>query len=82
VGIRTNADAHNSAFATFRRIVMARDPVCGMEIEENDAAGKSDYDGKTYYFCCPSCKRIFDKEPAKYVKNVLDSTHYSASDSQ
>jgi YHS domain-containing protein len=35
-----------------------------------DAAGKSVYKGKTYYFCCPSCKPEFDKNPAKYVKKM------------
>lgn len=32
------------------------------------AAGKSVYKGKTYYFCCKSCKPKFDKSPAKYLK--------------
>jgi YHS domain-containing protein len=46
---------------------MAKDPVCGMEIEESQAAGKSDYAGETYYFCSAHCKATFDKEPAKYA---------------
>lgn len=46
---------------------MAKDPVCGMEIDESTAAGKSEYQGKTYYFCAPGCKQAFDKEPAKYI---------------
>jgi len=61
---------------------MAKDPVCGMEVEESEAAGKSDYNGKTYYFCCPGCKRIFDKEPTKYVKKMNDDRRYSLHDSQ
>jgi YHS domain-containing protein len=28
---------------------------------------KSDYKGKTYYFCCGGCKPAFDKEPAKFA---------------
>jgi len=47
---------------------MVKDPVCGMEIEEKSAAGKSVFQGKTYYFCSPGCKKDFDKEPLKYVK--------------
>jgi YHS domain-containing protein len=47
---------------------MAIDPVCKMQVDENKAAGKSDYNGKTYYFCAPSCKRKFDAEPEKYLK--------------
>lgn len=40
------------------------DPVCGMSIEAETAAGGSSlYKGKTYYFCNPSCKEKFDKDP-------------------
>lgn len=46
---------------------MAKDPVCGMEIDEKTAAGKSEYKGKTYYFCSAGCKKSFDKDPEKYV---------------
>jgi YHS domain-containing protein len=47
--------------------MMVIDPVCKMKIDENKAAAKSDYKGKTYYFCAVSCKQKFDKEPEKYV---------------
>jgi YHS domain-containing protein len=47
---------------------MAKDPVCGMEVDENKAAGTSVYNGKTYYFCAPGCKSRFEKEPEKYAK--------------
>lgn len=46
---------------------MAKDPVCGMEVDEKTAAGKSEYKGKTYYFCAPGCKQAFDKDPGKYL---------------
>lgn len=46
---------------------MEKDLVCGMDVDPNTAAGKSEYQGKTYYFCSPGCKRDFDKEPQKYV---------------
>jgi YHS domain-containing protein len=36
------------------------DPVCGMQIDPAKAAGKSDYKGKTYYFCSDNCKKTFD----------------------
>lgn len=48
---------------------MATDPVCQMKVDEKSAAGKSDYQGKTYYFCSPGCKTRFDQNPAKYVKS-------------
>ncbi len=46
-------------------------PVTGETIASvNDAAGSSVYKGKTYYFCCSSCKPAFDKDPAKYIKTA------------
>ncbi len=51
-------------------MVMARDPVCGMEIDQRAAAGKSEYMGTTYYFCAPGCKKAFDENPGKYVKGA------------
>lgn len=35
---------------------MAKDPVCGMEIDPKEAAGKSQCKGVTYYFCGPAAK--------------------------
>lgn len=47
---------------------MAMDPVCKMEVDPKTAAAKSEYKGKTYYFCAPGCKATFDKDPEKYVQ--------------
>jgi YHS domain-containing protein len=47
---------------------MERDPVCGMSVDPNTAPGKSEYEGKTYYFCCIGCKRKFERNPTEYVK--------------
>jgi Cu+-exporting ATPase len=47
---------------------MAKDPVCGMKVDEKKAAGSSTYLGKTYYFCSANCKVEFDKNPPKYVR--------------
>ena len=44
-----------------------KDVVCGMDIDPATAAAKSEYGGKTYYFCAPGCKKTFDQEPAKYA---------------
>ncbi|MBI4841094.1 MAG: heavy metal translocating P-type ATPase [candidate division NC10 bacterium] len=46
---------------------MVRDPVCGMTIEEADAAATSRHDGQTIYFCAVSCKEKFDAAPEKYL---------------
>jgi len=47
---------------------MAKDPVCGMDVEETKAAATAVYKGKTYYFCAAGCKTSFQKAPDKYVK--------------
>ena len=44
-----------------------KDPVCGMMVDPKTAPAKSDYQGKTYYFCNPSCKKSFDANPGKYL---------------
>jgi len=46
---------------------MAIDPVCKMEVEEKTAKFKSEYKGKTYYFCAPGCKKAFVENPEEYV---------------
>jgi len=47
---------------------MERDVVCGMDVQPAKAAGTSEYQGKTYYFCSSSCKAKFDANPSQYVK--------------
>ncbi len=47
---------------------MAEDPVCGMEVDEKEAAATSEHGGKTYYFCALGCKKAFDENPEKYLK--------------
>ena len=45
----------------------AVDPVCGMTVDPENAAGKSGYGGQTYYFCSNGCKARFDADPQRYV---------------
>jgi xanthine dehydrogenase accessory factor len=45
----------------------ARDPICGMTVDPDRAKYKSEYDGRTFYFCCAHCKQAFDKEPEKVL---------------
>lgn len=49
------------------------DPVCKMTIEDKDAAARSEYKGKTYYFCSLHCKEDFDKAPGEYVEEKKSS---------
>lgn len=47
---------------------MTKDPVCGMQIDEKQAAERSEHQGQTFYFCSSSCKQKFDQDPAQYTK--------------
>lgn len=47
---------------------MNTDVVCGMKVTAQDAAGKSDYQGKTYYFCSSECKQKFDANPTQFAQ--------------
>jgi prolipoprotein diacylglyceryltransferase len=47
---------------------MAKDPVCGMDVEEQKAAGTSQYGGRSYFFCSKGCKEKFDRNPEQYTK--------------
>jgi len=44
---------------------MAKDPVCGMEVEEGKIC--STREGKKYCFCSQACKESFEKDPSRYV---------------
>ena len=54
---------------------MAKDPVCGMDVDETTARYKSEHMGATYYFCSPTCKAAFDKKPMKYAGSHGESKH-------
>jgi YHS domain-containing protein len=46
---------------------MARDPVCGMEIDKEKAEGEVEYEGQTYFFCASGCRKKFAQDPKRYV---------------
>lgn len=46
---------------------MARDPICGMEVSESQAAANLEYKGQRFYFCGPSCYDAFAKNPDMYA---------------
>lgn len=47
---------------------MAKDPICGMRVDEKDSKYASTHMGRDYYFCSAGCKGTFDKNPMKYAK--------------
>jgi YHS domain-containing protein len=49
-------------------MAMVEDPVCGMRIDSEEAAGTLEYEGKRYYFCSQACHDAFEADPMSYVK--------------
>jgi YHS domain-containing protein len=46
-------------------------PICA---DWHDAAAmqwRSDYQGKTYWFCDPNCKAAFEQHPEKYLRDPI-----------
>ncbi len=39
---------------------MHTDPVCKMEVDEEEAEGSTNYKGQTYYFCSTECQEKFE----------------------
>jgi Cu+-exporting ATPase len=46
------------------------DPVCGMDVTPQNAAGSSEYQGNPYYFCSLGCKETFDRQPDMYASRA------------
>jgi Cu+-exporting ATPase len=46
---------------------MERDVVCGMQVDPARAAGRTEHEGKTYYFCSKGCLNTFQSDPKKYL---------------
>lgn len=66
--MKMEAGMHMGPQETMPGVEKAKDPVCGMEVNIDKAAGKSEHMGHTYYFCAPGCKKAFDENPAKYTE--------------
>ena len=48
----------------------AVDPVCGMKVDPDNAAGSFEYQGKTYYFCSTHCLHRFRENPESFLNPV------------
>lgn len=49
------------------------DPVCGMGVDTASAAGRSEYEGTSYYFCSASCKEKFDASPSSFTRQRVSA---------
>lgn len=51
----------------------AIDPVCDMTVTVKGARYHTEYEGQTYYFCCPACRKLFQENPQEYLKVKQDA---------
>ena len=49
-----------------------RDPVCGMRVEPNKAAGQLEHAGRKYFFCGTHCLEAFRADPSRYSQPRSD----------
>jgi YHS domain-containing protein len=43
------------------------DPVCGMQLDDQQTAITSQFMNRTYFFCSLGCKQQFDNDPQRYA---------------
>lgn len=46
---------------------LAKDPVCGMDVDPHTAKHRTDHAGRTYFFCSASCRERFVADPASFL---------------
>ncbi len=45
-----------------------KDPICGMMVDPQQAAGSFEYEGQTYFFCSAGCLEKFRADPERFSK--------------
>jgi len=58
---------HRHEHSTSQPIPDQKDPVCGMSVLPESAAGSVEHAGSTYWFCSPSCLEKFKADPEAYL---------------
>jgi Cu+-exporting ATPase len=48
-------------------MAIAKDPVCGMDVDTETSKLSLEHDGKTYWFCGKGCLLEFKDDPEKYL---------------
>jgi xanthine dehydrogenase accessory factor len=64
---RSRAANHRAPTMLFAEKQEAKDPICGMMVDTRAAKYKSEFEGRSFYFCCAGCKLEFDIQPDKYA---------------
>ncbi|MFY9742333.1 MAG: YHS domain-containing protein, partial [Candidatus Sulfotelmatobacter sp.] len=51
-----------------REEIMTKDPVCGMNVDENKSEFQAQFEDQKYYFCSEDCKQEFEADPEEFVE--------------
>lgn len=60
---------------------MAIDPVCGMQVDEQQAPDTTHFEQKPFYFCSAQCKAEFLRDPRRFIDtegNILSQQRQDA----
>lgn len=52
-------------------VKVAKDPVCGMTVDVENAKYTSVVNNETIYFCCLRCKETFDRPPISQITRIV-----------
>ncbi len=52
----------------------ATDPVCGMTVNKQTAAGSFEYQGQTYFFCSAHCLEKFRADPERFITGAPEES--------
>lgn len=66
-GVKSPLRPRSDLALTFWSVLMAKDPVRGMEVDPATAQHKSDYQGQTSSFYAPGCCKAFESDPKKHL---------------
>ncbi|WP_020180085.1 heavy metal translocating P-type ATPase [Methylopila sp. M107] len=64
---RATPDAKPSCCGGHAVPALAKDPVCGMDVDPTTAKHSATHDGEAFFFCCGGCKTKFEADPQKYL---------------
>jgi YHS domain-containing protein len=76
-GRADDASSAGSAEAKPKADLLTTCPVSGDKLGEMGKPYVFVYKGQEVKLCCPSCKKDFDKDPAKYLKKIQDAAKTS-----
>jgi Cu+-exporting ATPase len=79
-GAKACCDGHHDHGAHTESQAVARDPVCGMEVDPAASKHRFDYRGETFHFCSAGCRTKFAADPKTYLDKASPQAKASKAD--